>query len=132
MDTLILYVITAAVFLGLDAVVLKFFMRPLFEERIGSLMAEKPRLGAAAVFYLAYVGALLYLVSIPALAAAAPMQALTRGAVLGFAAYGTYEFTSYAILRDWHASMVAADVAWGTVLTGCTAWAGVSMLLVIG
>ncbi len=40
-------------------------------------------------------------------------------------AYGTYEFTSYAIMKDWHPSMVAVDLGWGTVLTAFSAWAGV-------
>jgi uncharacterized membrane protein len=40
-------------------------------------------------------------------------------------AYGTYEFTSYAILKGWHPSMVMVDLAWGTVLTAVAAWGGV-------
>ena len=132
MQIVLLYLVTAAVFLILDAVMLNLFMKPLFEARIGGIMAENLRLGAAAAFYLAYVGALLYLVSLPALRAGDPTQALLAGAVLGFAAYGTYEFTSYAILRDWHWSMVAADVTWGTVLTAVSAWAGVAALRAFG
>ncbi|MFP4405641.1 DUF2177 family protein [Rhodosalinus sp.] len=132
MQIVLLYLVTAAVFLILDAVMLNLFMKPLFEARIGGIMAENLRLGAAAVFYLAYVGALLYLVSLPALRAGDPAQALVAGAVLGFAAYGAYEFTSYAILRDWHWSMVAADVTWGTALTAVSAWAGVAALRAFG
>ena len=63
--------------------------------------------------------------SVPALAANAPTKALIGGAILGALAYGTYEFTSYAILRDWTLQMVAADTACGTALTGFSAWAGV-------
>jgi uncharacterized membrane protein len=40
-------------------------------------------------------------------------------------AYGTYEFTSWAVMRDWHPQMVLTDVAWGTVLTAGSAWGGV-------
>lgn len=132
MQIVTLYLVTALVFLILDAVMLNLVLKPLFEARIGALMAENLRLGAAAAFYLAYVAALLYLVSVPALRAGDPLQALVGGAVLGFAAYGTYEFTSYAILRDWHWSMVATDVTWGTVLTAVTAWAGVTVLRAFG
>jgi uncharacterized membrane protein len=124
MQIISLYLVTAAVFLILDAVMLNLVMKPLFEARIGPIMAETLRLGAAAAFYLAYVGALLYLVSLPALRAGDPGQALVAGAVLGFAAY--------AILRDWHWSMVAADVTWGTVLTAVSAWAGVAALRAFG
>ena len=45
--------------------------------------------------------------------------------IIGAMAYGTYEFTSYAIMRDWHWQMVATDFIWGTVLTGLSAWGGV-------
>lgn len=53
------------------------------------------------------------------------MQALIGGMVIGAMAYGTYEFSNYATLTAWHPSMVVADVLWGTVLTGFSAWAGV-------
>ncbi|MBI1220891.1 MAG: DUF2177 family protein [Rhodobacteraceae bacterium] len=134
MPLLVLYLATAVVFLALDAVMLKLVMRPLFEVHIGPLMVPVPRLGPAVVFYLAYVAGLLWLVSLPALRAQSPGQALVGGAVLGAIAYGTYEFTSYAIMRDWSPRMVIVDVGWGTVLTALSAWAGVAVtrLLVPG
>ncbi|WP_127900960.1 DUF2177 family protein [Solirhodobacter olei] len=128
MQILVLYLVTAGIFLALDAVMLKLVMRPIFEAQIGPLMADPLRLGAAAVFYLGYVAGLLWLVSLPALRAGSPGQALVAGAVLGAMAYGTYEFTSYAIMRDWSPRMVAVDVTWGAVLTAISAWAGVAAL----
>lgn len=125
MQLVILYGITAVVFLALDAVMLKFVMKPLFQAHLGSALADQMRLAPAVVFYCAYVAALLYLVSLPSLRADTPVRALLDGAIVGFVAYGTYEFTSYAIMRDWRLTMVAADVAWGTALTALSAWAGV-------
>lgn len=125
MQTLTLYVTTAAVFLTLDAVMLTLFMKPLFSRHIGALMLTDIRIVPAAAFYLAYVAGLLYLVSVPALRDGAPV--LLPAAIIGAMAYGTYEFTSYAIMKEWHWSMVAADVTWGTVLTGISAWAGVAI-----
>lgn len=124
MQTLTLYVTTAAVFLILDAVMLTLFMKPLFSRHIGGLMLADIRIVPAAAFYAAYVAGLLYLVSVPALRDGAPV--LLPAAIIGAMAYGTYEFTSYAIMKDWHWSMVAADVTWGTVLTSVSAWAGVA------
>ncbi|WP_010139919.1 DUF2177 family protein [Oceanicola sp. S124] len=126
MQMLTLYLITALIFLGLDVVMLKTVMRPLFETRLGDQLLEDPRLGVAAVFYLFYVGALLWFVSVPALEDDRPLKALLGGALLGAMAYGTYEFTSYAVMRDWSPTMVAVDLTWGTVLTGVSAWAGVA------
>lgn len=125
MQIAVLYLSTAVVFLVLDAIMLGLVMKPLFMQHIGALMADPIRLGPAAVFYAAYVAGLLYLVSLPALREDAPV--LLPAAVIGAMAYGTYEFTSYAIMRDWHWTMVAMDVSWGTVLTAVSAWAGVTI-----
>ena len=127
MTTLILYLITAVIFLALDALMLTFVMRPLFESHIGGLLLPDIRVVPAALFYLAYVGGLVWLVGLPALHAADPGRALVAGAVVGAMAYGTYEFTSYAILKDWHPAMVAVDFTWGTILTAFSAWAGVTI-----
>jgi uncharacterized membrane protein len=125
MQIAVLYLSTAAVFLVLDALMLGLVMKPLFTQHIGSLMADPIRMLPAALFYAAYVAGLLYLVSLPALRDGAAL--LLPAAVVGAMAYGTYEFTSYAIMRDWHWTMVAADVSWGTVLTAVSAWAGVAI-----
>ncbi len=100
-------------------------MRPLFAAHIGDMLATELRLVPAALFYLAYVGGVLWFVSLPALREGAPVNALLAGAALGAMAYGTYEFTNYATLRDWHWQMVAVDVTWGTILTAVSAWVGV-------
>ena len=78
MQTLVLYLVTAVIFLGLDAVMLKFVMRPLFESHLGDLVREDPRLGPAAIFYLFYVGGVLWFVSLPALASGSASPALSR------------------------------------------------------
>jgi uncharacterized membrane protein len=118
-----LYLSTAVIFLVLDAIMLTFVMKPLFTRHIGPLMIEPIRVLPAAAFYAAYVAGLLYLVSAPALKTGGPV--LIPAMVIGAMAYGTYEFTSYAIMRDWHWSMVATDTLWGTLLTGLSAWGGV-------
>jgi len=124
-SVLILYVSTAVIFLALDALMLTFVMRPLFERHIGGLLLDDIRIVPAALFYLAYVAGLVWLVSLPALRDGDPLRAAVAGAVVGAMAYGTYEFTSYAILKDWHPSMVAMDLTWGTILTAIAAWGGV-------
>lgn len=125
MQLFVLYTSTALVFLILDALMLTRVIKPAFFAHIGPLLAEPIRMGPAVVFYLFYIGGLLYFASLPALRADNPLQALLVGALLGAMAYGTYEFTNYATLKDWHWQMVALDLTWGTVLTGVSAWAGV-------
>jgi uncharacterized membrane protein len=121
----VLYLVTAVIFLALDALMLTFVMRPLFERHISDLLIGNVRYGPAAVFYLGYIAGLLWLVSVPALRDGLPVNALIGGFVIGAMAYGTYEFSNYATLKAWHPSMVAVDLLWGTFLTGFSAWAGV-------
>ena len=125
LQLLLLYLVTAGVFLILDAIMLSTVMKPLFEAHVGDLMAEQLRLAPATLFYLFYVAGVLWFVSLPALRADAPLNALLAGAFLGAIAYGTYEFTNLATLRGWSWRMVAADVTWGAVLTAVSAWSGV-------
>ncbi len=129
MQLVTLYVTTAAVFLILDGLMLSLIMKPLFTRHIGALLIEPIRYVPAGLFYAAYVAGLLCLVSLPALKTGAPI--LIPAAIIGAMAYGTYEFTSYAILRDWHPSMVATDFLWGTFLTAFSAWAGVTLTRMI-
>ena len=128
MTYLTLYIITAIVFLALDVLMLKKVLYPLFSSNIGSIMHEDPKMGAAAVFYLFYIGGIIWFASIPALSMQLPSHAFLAGSMLGLLAYGTYEFTNFATLRGWSLQMVAVDVTWGALLTGTSAWAGVAFM----
>ena len=125
MQFLTLYAVTAVIFLALDAVMLRTVISPMFREALGDQVLESPRFAAAAVFYLFYVVGLLILVSWPAFRDGDIVRALWQGALLGAVAYGTYEMTNYATLRDWKPHMVATDWAWGTVLTAVSSVGGV-------
>lgn len=129
MQTLTLYLFTGVIFLALDAVMLTLHMQPLFQRNLGAALLASPRYLPAAAFYAAYIAGLLYLVSIPALKTGAPL--LIPAAILGAMAYGTYEFTSYAVMKDWSPQMVATDVIWGTLLTAVSAWGGVALTRLI-
>ena len=125
MNILILYLATAIVFFVIDAIGLRFLIRPIFERQIGHLFADPMRIVPAVVFYLGYVGGILWFVSLPALRIDVPTSALIGGIFLGLLAYGTYEFTNLATLRDWSMQQVVVDTIWGGLLTGFSAWAGV-------
>lgn len=124
MKILTLYVVTALIFFVIDAIGLRFMIKPVFERHVAHLFADPFRVVPAAVFYLGYVVGLLWFVSIPAMNQGNPTTALIGGALLGILAYGTYEFTNYATLRDWSLNQVVVDTLWGGVLTGVSAWAG--------
>ena len=125
MQIALLYIVTAATFLIIDAIMLSLVMKPLFKRHVGPLMAEPVRLAPAAIFYLFYVGGVVALVSVPALRDGSDV--LGPALLIGLMAYGTYEFTSYAVMRDWHWTMVVTDTLWGGALTAGSAWAGVAI-----
>ncbi|MCR8726147.1 DUF2177 family protein [Frigidibacter sp. ROC022] len=132
MQILILYGVTAVFFFALDAAGLRLLIKPVFERHVSHLFAEPFRVVPAALFYLGYVAGLLWFVSLPALRAGDPLAALLGGVALGLLAYGTYEFTNYATLRDWSVEQLVVDTIWGGVLTGVSAWAGVLLVRALG
>ncbi|WP_322866978.1 DUF2177 family protein [Aquicoccus sp. G2-2] len=125
MKILVLYFSTAVIFFAADAVGLRLLIKPVFERHVAHLFADPFRVVPAALFYLGYVAGVLWFVSVPALRTGDPVAALVGGVLLGFLAYGTYEFTNYTTLRDWSTQQVAIDTIWGGILTGFSAWAGV-------
>ena len=131
MNIVLLYLATAAVFFAIDLLGPRFLIKPVFDRHVIHLFADPFRTVPAAMFYLGYVVGILWFVSIPALRSGEPMTALVGGFILGIMAYGTYEFTNYATLRDWSIEQVVVDTLWGGVLTGFSAWAGVAIVSVL-
>lgn len=121
----ILYVATFVVFLLVDIVGLKLVVKPVFDRHVGHLFLEEFRMGVAALFYLLYVGGILWFVSIPALTENRSLiWVFGNAALLGMIAYGTYEFTNFATIKGWAWQMVVVDLVWGAVLAGSAAVGG--------
>ncbi|CAH0241813.1 DUF2177 family protein [Pseudomonas glycinis] len=121
---LIAYVATLLTFLLLDGIWLGLLMAPTYRELLGSLMLEKPLLLPAAVFYCLYVIGCVVFVVLPALSW---QRAAKLGALLGLVAYGTYDLTNWATLRDWSVQVSLMDWAWGTVATAVACTVGYLM-----
>ncbi|MBB4065657.1 DUF2177 family protein [Gellertiella hungarica] len=110
--------------LVLDAIWLGLMARSFYVPKLGHLMAEQPNFAIAALFYLFYAVAVAILASVPGFSQASLATALGFGAVLGFAAYGTYDFTNLATLKDWPVVVTVVDIIWGTVVTAASAAGG--------
>jgi len=50
--------------------------------------------------------------------------AAKRAAGLGLVAYGTFELSSAAVIRDWPPALVPVDMAWGAAITVAAAAVG--------
>lgn len=114
------FLVTALVFLLIDIVWLAFISPKLYKANIGHLMSDKVNFIAAGVFYLLYVGALLYFVIDPAIADGSVWQGIWRGAFLGLVMYATYDLTNLATLKDWPLKITIIDLIWGTFITSAT------------
>ncbi len=115
-----LYFLTLVIFLGIDSVWLGLVAPKFYRSQIGHLMAEKANLAVAGLFYLLFVGALVYFVVAPAVQSGETRDILLRGALFGLVTYATYDLTNHATLRDWPVTVTIVDMAWGTLLTAAT------------
>lgn len=123
--------VMALVFLVLDGLWLSTMAERLYRPAIGHLMAERPAVMAAVLFYVLYLVGAFVLALLPAFGAgdggAASGEvsgAVWRGALFGFIAYATYDLTNQATLRDWPWHVTAIDLCWGAFVTACAVGAG--------
>ena len=105
-------ILLAADFVWLSNAV-NFLNRP----RLGALLADKPVLWAAALFYVLYGIGLTFLVVRPAVSADSVFTALWTGALFGLVAYGTYDLTNQATLKGWSLTVTVVDMAWGATIS---------------
>lgn len=115
-----LYFLTLVILLGIDSVWLGLVAPKFYRSQIGHLMAEKANLLVAGLFYLLFVGVLVYFVVAPAVQSGEMRNALLRGALFGLVTYATYDLTNHATLRDWSSLVTVVDMIWGTLLTAAT------------
>lgn len=114
----LLYLACVIAFFAIDFVWLSTMTSRIYQPRLGHLLAEQPRLGVAAGFYLLYVVGVVALAVIPGLQEGSLIAAVWRGALFGLLAYATYDLTNLSTLRDWPADLTLIDMVWGTTLTG--------------
>ncbi|MBN9015867.1 MAG: DUF2177 family protein [Rhizobiales bacterium] len=124
MQLVIAYLATGIVFLAIDAVWLSTMASRFYKPQLGDLMTDQANWPAAVLFYLLYVAGVVLFVVQPALASGRWTSALLMGALFGLVAYGTYDLTNQATLRNWPALLTVVDLAWGTALTAVAATAG--------
>lgn len=118
------YAATAVVFFGIDFVWLSTISTSFYRNRIGSLLLDQPNLGVAGLFYLVYVAGIVHFAVMPAVQGTNWATALVNGALLGLVAYGTYDMTNLATLKNWSVSVSVVDVIWGISLTATAATCG--------
>ncbi|MFI4956406.1 MAG: DUF2177 family protein [Gammaproteobacteria bacterium] len=116
---ILLYIIAAFFYLGLDMVWLNVFAKHFYQSQLGSLMLERPLLWAAALVYLLYPVGLVAFIVEPSLANGASSGAvLIKGVFFGVLVYATYDLTNLATLKGWSTTLAVVDVLWGGFVSG--------------
>ena len=104
-----------------------FSMGAFYRKHLDFVFDEKFHLGPAALFYVIYAFALMHFVVAPALRSGTPLIAVfVSGAILGLAAYGAYDLTNQATLKNWPMIVTVVDMAWGAFVSG------VASMIVVG
>lgn len=121
---LVAYAGSFGTLLVLDAIWLGLVARTFYRDQLGDLMLPSPNFGIAAIFYLFFAVAVVVLAVLPAIASGSLSTAVIYGLILGLAAYGTYDVTNLATLKNWPPLMSIVDLAWGGFITAMTAAGG--------
>lgn len=120
--TLAAYAATFAAFAVLDSLWLGVVARGWYRDAMSHLMAATPNWVAAGAFYLLYPAGLVIFAVLPS--GGDWTKAMALGGLFGLFAYGTYNLTNLAVLRDWPLGLTALDMAWGAGLSAAAATAG--------
>jgi uncharacterized membrane protein len=118
------YLAAVVVIVALDMVWLGLIAKSMYQQAIGHLMAEQPKLLAALVFYVLYPAGLMIFAVMPHAEDPAWAKTVLMGALFGFFAYATYDLSNLATLRNWPVGLTLIDMAWGTLLSAAAAASG--------
>ncbi len=112
-----LYAATVVSFLVLDGLWLGVVAASFYKKHLGYLMADTVNWYAVLFFYAIYAAGLVLLVIQPSLAKPL-LMAFAFGAVAGLMAYGAYDLTNQATIKDWPFVVTLVDLAWGSFASG--------------
>jgi uncharacterized membrane protein len=107
--------VALVVMAALDAVWLGWLAKDFYKQELGPLMTDSVRVLPAALYYLLYPAAIVFLALLPPPASLG--AAALRSAVLGLTAFGVYDMTNLSTLRGYSVTLALVDMAWGTFAT---------------
>lgn len=106
-------------FLVLDVLWLSTIGKTVYPKYIGHILGDHMVWIPVIAFYILYAIGLLVFVVNPALRIDSTLiQVFLAGALFGLVAYGTYDFTNHATLREWKTIVTILDLIWGATASG--------------
>lgn len=99
----------------LDALWLGLLAKDFYRSEMAAVAAADVRWLPALLFYLLYPVGLMALALVPA--PETLPGAVLRAGLVGLVAYGTYDLTNMATLKQWSWGLALTDTVWGTFLS---------------
>lgn len=117
---IISFLITFAILVIIDLIVISTLILPLYQDNISSILRINPDIASSLIAWFLITLGIVYFVNPNS---KNKKQSFGRGAILGLVIYGVYDLTNYAIIQNWKISMVIIDIIWGMFLC-----AGISVI----
>ncbi len=126
--------VAVALVLGvLDGIWLGFVVRDWIVKQFGGRLRDPVYWPPAIAFYVIYSVGLGFFAVAPAMAAGGDWtMALGLGAFIGLIAYGTYDLTNWATMKDWPKAFAIVDLIWGPVVSAASSAGAVLLLKATG
>jgi uncharacterized membrane protein len=118
------WLVTATVMVALDLLWLGVVAKPYYQQGIGHLLAEQPRVAVIVLFYALYAVGLVVFAVTPIRGSISLSDTALNAALFGLFAYATYDLTNLATLKGWPVGLALVDIAWGTLVSAVSAMAG--------
>jgi uncharacterized membrane protein len=118
------WLVTATVMVALDLLWLGVVAKPYYQQGIGHLLAEQPRVAVIVLFYALYAVGLVVFAVTPIRGSISLSDTALNAALFGLFAYATYDLTNLATLKGWPVGLALVDIAWGILVSAVSAMAG--------
>jgi len=115
------YFTALIIFLGIDMIWLLKIAPKFYQQHIGHLLADKPNLLPAVVFYLFNIIGILVFSVFPGVANNSLKTTALMAVLYGALTYATYDLTNMATMKQWPLIVTIVDIVWGTLLTTAVA-----------
>jgi uncharacterized membrane protein len=115
------YVAVLVVFGIIDAAWLNTMGKVLYRPALGDILLDDLRIGPAVAFYLIYPIGIVAFAVLPGLRSDSVTAAFYSALLFGALAYGTYDLTNYATLRNWTLQITLIDICYGALASGIAA-----------
>ena len=116
------------VLVGPDLLWLGVIAKPRYQQGIGHLMADKPNVPVAVLFYVLFGLGVVVFAVLPAGRAPGWGKTVSMAALFGFLAYATYDLTNLATLKQWPIGLSLIDMTWGTYVSAAAAAGGKALM----